>query len=52
MTSGQPMLTIWTMVLPGSKPSWMTVSFTPWVAGSMSKVTLERGSPASLAANS
>ncbi len=28
MTSGQPTLTIWTTVLPGSKPSWMTVSFT------------------------
>jgi hypothetical protein len=47
MTSGQPTLTIWTTVLPGSKPSWMTVSLTPWVAGSISKVTLDRRSPTS-----
>ena len=35
--------------LPGSNPSWTTVSFTMSSTGSISKVTSERGSAASLA---
>src|SRR5690349_20814942 len=50
MTAGQPTLTISATVLPGAKPSWMTVSLTtPSPAGSISNVTVERGSPAILA---
>jgi hypothetical protein len=47
MTLSQPPLTISAMVLPGANPSCTTVSLTtPSPAGSMSKVTVDRGSAA------
>ena len=44
-TAGHPWLTPSSTPLPGTKPSWTTVSLTtPGPASSMSKATLERGS--------
>src|ERR1022692_877335 len=44
-TAGHPIEIPWRTLLPGSKPSWTTVSFTtPCPASSMPKATLERGS--------
>ena len=48
-TRGQPLLTSPAAVLSAGNPSWMTVSFTALPAGSSSKVTLDRGSPAAAA---
>src|SRR4029079_1560603 len=45
-TRGHPPLTISSTVLPGSKPSWITVSFTTSHSGSSVNVTRDRGSAA------